>query len=101
MAVDKNFIPKRLKPFVPPPDEPKHPSLLYRAVRLVRRLYKKLFVRPAQPVFPAEIVLTHWLTPEEIEPFKAAFAQDAKQLSFLLNRDMVEFWELNNQPETL
>ncbi len=98
LEVDKNFIPKRLRPFAPPPEDPKNPSLFYRAKKLIKKLYKKMFVKAPEPVFPAEIILNQWLTEEQIEIFNKAFAVDSDQLSFLLHRDMSEFWSLKKEP---
>lgn len=99
-GVDKNFVPKRLRPWLPPPDEPKHPSLIYKGKRLIRRVYKKLTYRPPVPLWPAEIVISEFLSPAEAEPYTNLFVADGTHLTNLMNRDMVAYWDLvqNSEP---
>ncbi len=99
LEINKNFVPAALQQFAPPPDEPKHPSLLYRGKRQVRRLYKRLFSRPTARVFAPVDSLDTLLSPAEWELFARPFATDAQNLSVLLNRDMSGYWKFTTDEE--
>jgi len=97
-GVDKNFIPKRLRPYASPPDEPKHRSLIAKPFVLVRKLYKKLTYRAPEPVFPPEVDIRRWLSAEEESLFLQAYIPDARHLSTFMSRDMVVAWNLASEP---
>jgi hypothetical protein len=94
LGVDKNFIPKNLSQFAPPPDEPKHPSLLYRGRRVIQKLYRRVFPVQVLPLFPSHAEFQSLQTEAERAIFLQSFAQKTKPLANYLGRDMVAFWEL-------
>ncbi len=96
LEVDHTFIPKALRPYAPPPEEPKHPSIFWRAKHGVKKLYKRLFVKEAGPLFPAEHTYGTLLTQEQWNHFEAALLPDTTALSHLLKRDMPAFWQYHN-----
>jgi Sulfotransferase family len=99
LAVDADFVPKALKHLAPPPEEPKHPSLLYRGRTTLYSVYQRLFVKPKPRLFPVDDAFDHLLTPQEWEVFAQFFATDADKLSRLLNRNMKAYWSLVPQTE--
>jgi hypothetical protein len=99
LEIDPHVIPKALSAYAPPPEEPKHPGRIYRLIRFVRTLYKRIRPIPFVPATPAPFVLSRYFTPKELEAFKALYAVDSVHLTNLLHRDMGVFWEL--APETV
>jgi hypothetical protein len=94
-GVDKNFIPKRLRPYAPLPDEPKHRSLVSKLFKLIRSVYKKLTYREPAPVFPPEVAVGKLLSPDEVALFNRVYITDAKQLTTFMGRDIGVFWGLD------
>ncbi|MFM2424353.1 MAG: hypothetical protein RLZZ70_744 [Candidatus Parcubacteria bacterium] len=101
LEIDTEVIPAALKHLAPPPDEPKHPSLFYRARKLVRNTYNRLFSKPKPRLFPVDDSLDHLLQPAEWAIFAKLFTHDTKRLSQLLNRDMNAFWNLVSPTDTV
>ncbi len=97
LEIDPHVIPKALAAYAPPPEEPKHPGRIYRLIRFVRGLYKKLRPTPFIPATPPPYVLSRYFSLKELEAFKAVYAADCTHLTNLLHRDMGVFWEL--EPE--
>ena len=95
LEIDKEFVPKRLAAYAPPPEEPKHPGRIKRLFKLIGRLLKKIHPKkefgPLTPPAPNHL---DYFSPEELKVFKATFAADAAQLSNLVHRDMVVEWNL-------
>jgi hypothetical protein len=94
LEVDKNFIPKSLRHLAPPPEPPKHPGLIKRAIMRGKKIYKKLTVRPVGPLFDNDPNLSTLLTEAECTLFLQSMYPATDRLSHLLGRDMVAFWEL-------
>lgn len=95
LELKKDFIPKQLEAFAPPPDEPIHPGRIKRLIRFIISRVKKLHPKKVQgPIAPPTPIPTQFLSPEELAIFKATFASDAAQLTHLLHRDMVVEWNL-------
>ncbi len=95
LALKKDFIPKQLEAYAPPPDEPVHPGRITRLIRFIVSRVKKVRPKKAQaPLAPPAPVLKDYLSQKELDIFKATFASDAAQLSHLLHRDMVVEWNL-------
>jgi Sulfotransferase domain len=95
LEIDKEFIPKRLVSYAPPPEEPKHPGKIARLIKLIGKLFKK--VHPKKefgPLTPPAPNHANYFKPEELKVFKTTFAADAAQLSNLMHRDMVVEWNL-------
>ncbi len=92
--INKDAIPKGLKHFAPPPDPPKNPGLIKRSIMKGKAVYKKLTERPIGPVFPVDPDLDAYLSPEEKALFLKAFVAPTTQLSHLMGRDMVAYWDL-------
>lgn len=95
LEIDREFIPKRLATYAPPPEEPKHPGLIKRLFKLIGKILKK--IRPKKefgPLTPPPLNHLDFFSPEELRVFKATFAADAAQLSNLMHRDMVVEWSL-------
>ncbi len=96
LEVDSNFIPKTLAAYAPPPDEPINPSKLKRLIMFIKKKIKHLTEKPPQPVFPPPYVIEKYFSPEELAPFKRAFAIDAHPLSNFMHRNMGAFWNLED-----
>lgn len=94
LEVDANFVPKALAAYAPPPDEPINPSKLKRLIMFIKKKIKHLTEKPAVPVFPPPYVISQYFTPEELAPFKRAFAVDALPLSNFMHRDIGTLWNL-------
>jgi hypothetical protein len=99
LEIDPHFIPKSLAAYAPLPDEPKHPGRIYRTIRLLKNLYKKMRPTPFIPATPPPYVLSRYFSAKELEAFKAVYAADCLHLTNLLHRDMGVFWEL--KPEVV
>lgn len=97
IGVDKQVIPKSLKPYAPPPEPPKNPGLIKRSIMKGKSAYKKLTEKPAGPVFGPEPVVLDLLSTAEQELFTKAFIAPTERLSHLMGRDMVAFWGLDNR----
>lgn len=95
LEIDKEFVPKRLAAFAPPPEEPKHPGRIKRLFTLIGKLLKKIHPKkefgPLTPTAPNHL---DFFSPDELRVFKTTFAADAAQLSNLVHRDMVVEWNL-------
>lgn len=95
LDIDKEFVPKRLIAYAPPPEEPKHPGRIKRLFKLIGKLFKKIHPKkefgPLTPPAPNHL---NYFSPEELQVFKTTFAADAAQLSNLVHRDMVVEWNL-------
>lgn len=95
LELKKDFIPKQLEAFAPPPDEPIHPGRIKRLIRFLVNRVKKIHPKKVHgPIAPPAPVQKDFLSREELAIFKATFANDAAQLSHLLHRDMVVEWNL-------
>lgn len=95
LELKKDFIPKRLEAFAPPPDEPIHPGRIKRLILFITKKVKKIHPKKIQgPIAPPAPEQNKFLSPEELAIFKATFASDAAQLTHLLHRDMVVEWNL-------
>lgn len=97
LGIRKDFVPHALRQFAPPPDEPRHKSLLYRLKKGIKTLYKKYIEKPPLPVTPPEYQLDRYLQKEEQVILRQWYAKDAARLSRLLHRDMVVFWGLADE----
>jgi hypothetical protein len=96
LGIDKDFVPKRLIAYAPPPDEPKHPSRRVRLMKFVAKIYKKIHPpKKPLPFLPERVDITKYFSASELNLFKKTFAADAAQLSNLLHRDMVVEWNLD------
>jgi hypothetical protein len=95
LEIDKEFVPKRLFMYAPPPEEPKHPGRIKRLVKLIGTLLKKIHPKkefgPLTPPLPNH---AEYFSEPELRVFKNTFAADAAQLSNLVHRDMVVEWNL-------
>ncbi len=95
LELKKDFIPKQLEAYAPPPDEPVHPGRITRLIRFIGSLIRKVRPKKVQgPLAPPAPVQQNFLAPSELAVFKATFAADAAQLSHLLHKDMVVEWNL-------
>lgn len=94
LDIDPHFIPKQLAMYAPPPEEPKHPSRLYRLRHGLARLIKHYMKKPPLAVFAPAYQKLNYFTPAELQVFTAACAVDARHLTNLLHRDMTAFWDL-------
>jgi hypothetical protein len=94
LEIDATFIPKTLAAYAPPPDEPINPGKIKRLRMFIKKRIKRLTEKPPQPVFPPLYQLERYFSPEEIAPFKRAFAVDAQPLSNFMHRDMGAYWNL-------
>lgn len=95
LEIDKEFIPKRLAMFAPPPEEPKHRGRISRLIHFCAKCIKKM--HPAKvlgPLTPPAPNHSSYFSDQELALFKKTFAADAAQLSHLLHRDMVVEWSL-------
>lgn len=97
LGVNKDEIPKSLRHLAPPPEPPKNPGLIKRSLMRMKTTYKKLKERPVGPLFASEPDLEKLLTPEEKQLFMASMRPSANRLTHLLGRDMVAFWELEEE----
>lgn len=95
LEIDKEFVPKRLASYAPPPEEPKHPGRISRLIKLIGKLLKRIHPKkelgPLTPPLPNQL---DFFSPEELRVFKTTFAADSAQLSNLVHRDMVVEWQL-------
>lgn len=98
LEIDHEYIPKRLKAFAPPPDEPKHRSLLSKLIHFFVLLYKRATDKPAVPVV-APFNVAHYLSNEEQMLFEAGFVPDATILSEFMHQNMVATWDLGQVTE--
>lgn len=95
LELDREFVPKRLLSYAPPPDEPKHRGRISRLIKFVVTRIKKLHPKKLfGPIVPAAPQHAQFLSASELDIFKKTFAADAAQLSNLLHRDMVVEWDL-------
>ncbi len=100
LEVDHTFIPKALRPFAPPPEEPKHPSLIWRARHGIKKLHKRFFVKEAGPLFPDEKTYNNLISVKEWQDLEKAFVPDTEVLSHLLKRDMSVYWKYHGTEDT-
>lgn len=99
LELKKDFIPKQLEAFAPPPDEPIHPGRIKRLIMFTISKIKKLHPKKVQgPIAPSAPIQSNFLSLEELTLFKRTFAADAAQLSHILHRDMVVEWNLGIDP---
>lgn len=94
LEVDKNFVPRQLRGFAPPPEDPKHPGLIKRLFLRIGKLRRRLTVPPAQTPFGRDATLRALVSPADWDRFSAVYVRDATHLSHLLSRDMVAYWAL-------
>jgi hypothetical protein len=94
LELKADFVPKALASYAPPPDEPKHPGKIYRFIRLIKTLIKKVHKKPFVPATPPPFSKTQYFSPTEMNAFKAAYIADAAYLTNLMHRDMSVFWGL-------
>ena len=95
LELKKDFIPKRLEAYAPPPDEPIHPGRIKRLIRFIIQRAQKLHPKKVLgPIAPPQPVHANFFSPQELKLFKATFAADAAQLSHMMHRDMVVEWNL-------
>jgi hypothetical protein len=100
LEIDKEYIPKILAAYAPPPDDPINPSKLTRLILAIKKQIKRMREKPPVPIFPPPYRISAYFTPEELVPFTEAFATDARPLSNFLHRDMGAFWNLE-EPKTI
>jgi len=94
LGIHDDFIATALRQFAPPPDEPRHPSLIYRAKKAVRQFYKKIFKKAPLPITPPEYALSTYISAANQKLLTDFYAADAARLSRLMHRDMGLFWSL-------
>jgi hypothetical protein len=100
LEINREFVPKRLLSYAPPPEEPKHPGKISRLIKFVSRKIKQLHPpKPQSPLTPPAIQPANFFSPQELAIFKKTFAADAAQLSNLVHRDMVVEWNLGDETE--
>ncbi len=98
LDLKKDFIPKQLEAFAPPPDEPIHPGRIKRLIMYIGSKIKKIHPKKIQgPIASPAPIQSNFLSPEELALFKKTFAADAAQLSHMLHRDMVVEWNLGTE----
>lgn len=98
LEIDSSFIPKQLAMYAPPPEEPKHPSKLYRLRRSIKGLIKRYFKKVPAPVFLPAYKQDTYFSSSELQVLRQAYAVDARHLTNLLHRDMGVFWDLETAP---
>jgi Sulfotransferase family len=96
LEVDKNFVPKELKSFVPPPEEPKHPGLIKRTRKRIYKLYKKLTTAEAKPLFTPDSILEANLSSTEKSLFIQAYLPSVDRLSRIVGKDMATYWHMRD-----
>jgi hypothetical protein len=99
LELKADVVPKGLASYAPPAEEPKHPGKIYRLIRLLKTLFKKVHKKPFVPATPPPFNKSLYFSPTEISAFKAAYVADAAYLTNLMHRDMGVFWELSPDPE--
>ncbi len=97
LGLAPDFVPRVLRPLLPPEAEPKRRSLIYRLKNLVKRLMKRLFQKPAQPLFPPPCDPSECFSRPDLKALKAMYAPDAALLSTLLHRNMGVYWGLTDE----
>ena len=95
LELGREFVPKRLLEYAPPPEEPKHPGKIKRLIKFLISQIKKMHPKKVYgPLVPSAPRHTDYFSAQELTVFKNTFAADSAQLSNLMHRDMVVEWNL-------
>lgn len=92
LDIYQDFVPPTLKTYAPPEDEPKHPSLIRRAIMFSKKTYRHY--HPVQNLWqPETIKLENYFTPEEIKYWYEYHQADLYKLSDIVFENMIEKWK--------
>jgi hypothetical protein len=101
LGVKSDFVPRQLRAYAPPKEEPKNPGLLKRSWHQIHQWYQHFHTTKGQmPVFPPDTTLDYLLSESERHAYEQALLPGVDELSHLVSRDMATYWSLREDVNT-